>query len=200
MCSDKVIKKYIIVASIIIFIYLILDYFNIFSGITQNLNINLLNIIINSIVVIFVFLITYSLVDKRSFEKEEIVKNNKICTLNIMLKDVYSHCNKIIDMLDNEELMEKYIIPKIDFDSMQNQVEDNLKELPFKNETYIVELFSDGIVTKEVISNYFKFKNLYQQYIGTKITFFDVTEYNGKEMYNLILKDKIELKKLINYH
>ena len=200
MCSDKVIKKYIIVASIIIFIYLILDYFNIFSVITQNLNINLLNIIINSIVVIFVFLITYSLVDKRSFEKEEIVKNNKICTLNIMLKDVYSHCNKIIDMLDNEELMEKYIIPKIDFDSMQNQVEDNLKELPFKNETYIVELFSDGIVTKEVISNYFKFKNLYQQYIGTKITFFDVTEYNGKEMYNLILKDKIELKKLINYH
>ena len=51
-------------------------------------------------------------------------------------------------------------------------MEDNLKESPFKNETYIVELFSDGIVTEEVISNYFKFKNLYQQYIGTKITFF----------------------------
>lgn len=200
MCSDKTIKKYIIVASIIIFIYLILDYFNIFSCITQNLNINLLNIIINSVVVIFVFLITYSLVDKRSFEKEEIVKNNKICTLNIMLNDVYSHCNKIIDMLDDDELMKKYIIPKIDFDSTQNQVEDNLKESPFKNEIYIVELFSDGIVTEEVISNYFKFKNLYQQYIGIKITFFDVTEYNGKEMYNLILKDKIELKKLIKYH
>ncbi len=200
MSRNKIIKKYIIIALIIIFIYLILDYFNLFSCITQNLNINLLNIVINSIVVIFIFLITYSLVDKKTFEKDELVKSNKICTLRVMLNDVYSHCNAIIDMLDNDELVKDYIIPKIDFNCIQNQIEDNLKKLPFENEPYIVELFSDGIATEEVISNYFKFKNLYQQYIGTKITFFDVTKCNGKEIYNLIIKDKQELKKIIEYH
>lgn len=197
---DKTINKYVIVALITIFIYLILDYFNVFSCITQNLNIDLLDIVINSIVVIFVFLITYSLVDKKTFEKEETIKQNKICTLNIMLLDVYNNCNKIIDMLDDNQLLKKYIIPKIDFNSTQNQVEDNLKKLPFENEKYIVELFSDGIAEKEVISNYFNFKGLYQQYIRMKITFFDIANYKEeqlKEMFKLIEKNKEELKKII---
>ena len=194
----KTINKYGIISLIIICIYITLDYFNIFSNITKNLNIEILNIIVNSIVVIFVFMVTYKLVDKKTIEKEEITKKNKLSTLNIMLQEVYSHCNTVIDTLDDGELLEKYIIPKINFNSLQNEVEDNLKELPFTNETYIIGLFSDGITTKDIIHDYFQFKNLYQSYVHEKITFFDVSIYTSKEVFEMLEKDKLKLKKIIN--
>ena len=194
----KIINKYGIIALIIICIYITLDYFNIFSNITKNLNIEILNIIVNSIVVIFVFMVTYKLVDKKTIEKEEITKKNKLSNLNIMLQEVYSHCNTVIDTLDDGELLEKYIIPKINFNSLQNEVEDNLKELPFTNETYIIGLFSDCITTKDIMHNYFQFKNLYQCYVREKITFFDVSIYTSKEVFEMLEKDKLKLKKIIN--
>ena len=115
-----------------------------------------------------------------------------------MLQEVYSHCNTVIDTLDDGELLEKYIIPKINFNSLQNEVEDNLKELPFTNETYIIGLFSDCITTKDIMHNYFQFKNLYQRYVCEKITFFDVSIYTSKEVFEMLEKDKLKLKKIIN--
>ena len=194
----KIINKYGIIALIIICIYITLDYFNIVSDITKNLNTEILNIIVNSIIVIFVFMATYKLVDKKTIEREEITKKNKLNTLNIMLQEVYSHCNTVIDTLDESELLEKYIIPKINFNSLQNEVEDNLKELPFTNETYIIGLFSDSITTKDIIYDYFQFKNLYQRYVREKITFFDVSIYTSKEVFEMLEKDKLKLKKIIN--
>lgn len=143
-------------------------------------------------------MVTYKLVDKKTIEKEEITKKNKFNTLNIMLQEVYRHCNTVIDTLNDSELLEKYIIPKINFNSLQNEVEDNLKELPFTNETYIIGLFSDSITTKDIIYDYFQFKNLYQRYVREKITFFDVSIYTSKEMVEMIEKDKLKLKKIIN--
>lgn len=74
---------YIILAICIIIIYFILDYLNIFSFITKQLNTDILGIIVNTVVVIFVFVITYSLVNKKTFNNEQEVKNNKYKTLNI---------------------------------------------------------------------------------------------------------------------
>lgn len=193
----KTIGVYGVTALILLCIYLILDYFNIFSDITKNLNTDILNIIVNSIVVIFIFIITYKLVDKKTIEKEKISNENKLNTLNIMLQDVYNNCDTVINILDNDMILTKYIISKTDFNSIHNKVEDNLKNLPFKNETYIIGLFSDGIITKDIIYDYFHFKQLYQQYVWKKIAFFDVSIYNRKDVFDVLENEKKKLKEII---
>lgn len=62
------ILKYVLISCIIIVIYLAMDFFNVFNFITKELNFDAFEILVNAIVVVFVFLITYSLVNKKTFE------------------------------------------------------------------------------------------------------------------------------------
>lgn len=72
--------KYILISCIIIIIYLITDFLNIFNFITKELNFESLAILINALVVVLVFLITYSLVNKK-----HLTMNKKI----ILIKGIY---------------------------------------------------------------------------------------------------------------
>ncbi len=78
--------KYVLISLIIILVYLFLDFSNIFNLITRELNFDAFAILVNAIVVVLVFLITYSLVNKKTFQYEQEINNNKSNLLNILLK------------------------------------------------------------------------------------------------------------------
>ena len=157
------ILKYVLISCIIIVIYLAMDFFNVFNFITKELNFDAFAILVNAIVVVFVFLITYSLVNKKTFELDQEKNNNKLNLLNILLKETYKDCKENLDMLNNDELLKLYIIPKVDFNKSSDKITENLKLLPFQNEKYIIELFSSGIAKNNIIDEYFEIKKLYQK-------------------------------------
>lgn len=88
MKSTFSIKKLIMIFLIIIIVALIIDYYNVMYPISKNFNYNFLNILINSLVVIFVFLLTYYMIDKQTLEKTKRIENNKRNTLRILLMQV----------------------------------------------------------------------------------------------------------------
>lgn len=192
------ILKYVLVSCIIIVIYLVTDFLNVFNFITKELNFDALAILVNAIVVVFVFLITYSLVNKKTFELEQEKNNNKLNLLNILLKEIYKDCEENLDILNNDEFLKLYIIPKVDFNKSSDKITENLKVLPFQNEKYIIELFSSEIATNNIINEYFETKKLYQKYINMKITFFDINENRNtnehEELYHLLNIDRDNLQ------
>jgi hypothetical protein len=179
-------KKIFIFTLLIIFIiilYFILDYSNIFNAFFANINVEMFGIILNSLIIFLIFIITYFLVDeknrsieeKRKIAEEQILKN-KIDSLNLLLKYTYNNCNENIKLLSDETFLIKNIIPKINFDSITNPVEENLKKFPFIYESEIIDLFMQGVLDKQIFENYLVIKDLYNEFILFKIVFFDINE------------------------
>ena len=88
-----------------------------------------------------------------------------------------------MDFIENQNNLEKFIIPKINFDSLNNSIEEALKNNPFKNEQYIIDLFEDGVADFNELEKYMNLKEKYQQYISLKITFYDLDKQK-KEIKN----------------
>lgn len=194
--------KYIMISCFIIVIYLILDFLNVFNFITKEINFDVSAILVNAIVVVFVFLITYSLVNKKTFEREQEINNNKRNLLNILLQGTYKSCKDNLNILDNDKMLKKYIVPKVDFNSLNDRIIENLKCFPFQNERYIIELFSSGIAQHNTIKEYFEIKELYQKYVNMRITFFNINEHKNtiehEELYNLLNTEENTLKNKLN--
>lgn len=205
MKKDNFIFKIIItvlISIITITIILIMDYFNIFYLISSKLNSSFLEIIINNIVIITVFIVTYFLIDKRNMKKESEKRNNQEYVLKQLLMETYNECKKIIELLDRDQILRKYVIPKVDFNKTyaDNVVIINLQNAPFKYDNLIMELFKEGIFSTSNLPNYLKIKSEYQGYISNKISFFDdkeLLEDNKKEIiknieleYRILLDNK----------
>lgn len=184
-----------IMISIILSIYLIiLDYINLPSL----LGLNMLNInwdfcmgILNIVVVIMLYVITYQKLDKRTIERE---KNKKEISI-LLINECYQECIKYVEFL-SEETVEKYIVPKIDFNSTDNKIIRNLIDSPFANENIIMDLVKDGQITKQRIKKYFEIKGIFSQYITMRITFFDKSDYYEPIRKQLFHKINIEIKNL----
>lgn len=182
------ILKTIFISLVLIVIVILIDFFNLFSTISCKLNSSFLEIIINNIIIIMMFIITYFLIDKRNMEKDEEKRKNQEYVLKQLLVETYSECKKTIKLLDDNEILSKYIVPKVDFDKtdLDNVVVINLKNSPFKNESTILDLFKEGIFSTIHLHNYLRIKSEYQGYISIRITFFDKEELtqNSKKKIN----------------
>ena len=178
--NDKLLLKVVCIFLISTIIVLILDYFNIFNFITKNLNFDFLNIFINSIIVIFIFVITYILVEQKSFDIQKDIEQKKIKVLVTLLLRMYYKCIENINLLQNQELLEKYIIPKCDFNSTNDPFVNNFKNYPFDFENRAIDLMQTGIMDVEYLDNYLNIKDLYRKYIDMRITFFDIKNSNIK--------------------
>lgn len=178
----------LVVGSIILFIAVILlDLINVPSlmGIkTTNMNWDLCLGLFNLWIVVLLFLITYKKIDARNLEREDNKKDISV----LLIVSCYDDCQNYLTLL-TQETIEKYIIPKVDFNSTSNRVVTNLQEAPFANENVIMDLAKDGQLSKTQIESYFNVKNKYRIYISNRITFFD-----APEIYNPLLAD---LKKTI---
>lgn len=197
MKSKNIIKDIRLFIAVIVSL-VVLDYINLPSLLgfeMSNINWDFCMGIFNIIVVIVLYSITYKKLDKRTIEREK--NKNEISSL--LIKECYHECIEYIALL-NQETIEKYIVPKIDFNNTtnKNMIIGNLQNSPFVNENIIMDLVKDGQITKKQIDGYFKVKKKYRQYINMRIIFFDcpnLYEPLKTDLCNLI---NIENKKLDN--
>lgn len=189
-----IVKNNIAISIIIIIILIIFDYINLPSILgfdMLNINWNLCMLILNNVVVIMLYVITYKTLNERTIEREK--NKNEISIL--LIKECYQECKNYVEFL-NQKTVEEYIVPKIDFDSTDNKIISNLKDSPFINENIIMDLVKDGQITKQQIERYFKIKGIFSQYITMRITFFDKSDFYKpleKQLYNEI---NMEIKNL----
>lgn len=195
--DKKMIVNYSVVAGILILIVGALDYFNVMYFISKNLNFDFLNIFINALVIIFMFIITYILIDRKTLKNQEKIENNKKGILLLLLEKTYNECRNQIDVLDEQEMVEKYLIPKINFNSVDNPFIKNIKSKPFEYEDKIISLFSDGVLDKKYFKEYMNVKDLFELYIGWRITFFDAEKHGREDLLFYIQERKSNVLKAI---
>ena len=199
-------KKKVILTSIIFIISsilgIILDYTNFLHIISKNFNYNFLGIYFNGLILLFIFIMTYILVDSSKVQKEEKETNNQRQAIKILLKITYSNCQATLKMLSDTDFVEKYVVPKADFYSLKDEFIERQKELPFEYHEIIMEFMKKGNIDYSLFESYLEIKSLFGSYLNMRITFFDIDKYRGKnrkidELNVLLTNDKNKLDKIL---
>ena len=187
---DKNTKKYILIFIIFTLVYLIIDYLNLPTLLNiyiDNINSNLLDIFINSIIVIILYLITYLTIDKRTIEKS---KNKKDVYKQILI-NMYSECIQTLNLIHDENILNK-IIKQVDGNApiIENKIVNNLMNLPFENKDTILDFAKSGEIDVNTFQRFLNIQSDYRKYINMLIICFDRQEY--------IETLKVELLKKLN--
>lgn len=181
MKTSVSLKKIIAISILFIVGITILDYDNIPSHLglnTSGINWDFYMGILNIISVLVVFIITFVTLNKREMEiheKEIAREKNKYDISLLFLKNCYEECVNYINIL-NKQNTEKFIVPKIDFNSANPKIIRNLQNAPFENEGYLMDFVKDGQITKKQIEKYLDIKRNFRQYVNMRITFFDAPD------------------------
>lgn len=187
---DKNTKKYILIFIIFTLVYLIIDYLNLPTLLNiyiDNINSNLLDIFINSIIVIILYLITYLTIDKRTIEKS---KNKKDIYKQILI-NMYSECIQTLNLIHDENILNK-IIKQVDGNApiIENKIVNNLMNLPFENKDTILDFAKSGEIDVNTFQRFLNIQSDYRKHINMLIICFDRQEY--------IETLKVELLKKLN--
>ena len=193
---DKNTKKYILIFIIFTLVYLIIDYLNLPTLLNiyiDNINSNLLNIFINSIIVIILYLITYLTIDKRTIEKS---KNKKDIYKQILI-NMYSECIQTLNLIHDENILNK-IIKQVDGNApiIENKIVNNLMNLPFENKDTILDFAKSGEIDVNTFQRFLNIQSDYRKYINMLIICFDRQEYIEKLKVELLKKLNKEVKLL----
>lgn len=204
-------KKYkdIVILFIVGFcLYILFDLFNIPSkmGLTvSNLNNDILGIVTSAVVALIIYFISYNEIDDRKLKREDNSRN----TAKVLMINTYMECLDNLKLVNDKQLVKKYIVPKVDFDKTdaENKVVRNLQTLPFESFNAIMQLSKDGFIEKSTFNAYLSIKKEFNFVISSKITFFDIDEAQEplpqsyrevlNKRYNCLIKDiNKELNKL----
>ena len=193
---DKNTKKYILIFIIFTLVYLIIDYLNLPTLLNiyiDNINSNLLDIFINSIIVIILYLITYLTIDKRTIEKS---KNKKDVYKQILI-NMYSECIQTLNLIHDENILNK-IIKQVDGNApiIENKIVNNLMNLPFENKDTILDFAKSGEIDVNTFQRFLNIQSDYRKYINMLIICFDRQEYIEKLKVELLKKLNKEVKLL----
>ncbi len=194
--------RIIIPVALALIAYFILDYVNVptLIGLTpSNINVDMFGILFNSVIVLVLYVVSFYYIENKQNEKYA----NAIDTVDALLKKTYQECLDNLKLLDNKEMIEEYIMPKVDGNKSfsENKVIHNLQTLPFSSFDAVIELAVNGYVEKEKLDNYLDIKKEYQYLVSVKITFFDLVnpKTDGqKAMYNDIRTRDNVIKRKIN--
>ena len=164
----------------------IVDYCNIpsFLGIHMgNINYDVFGAIFNAFIVISLYIVTYMIIDRRQIQKDN---NAKSVAYELMLS-TYKKCIELLKLLDNQNFLSRYIVPKIDFDKLDsdNRVSLNLQNNPFTEYTSLLELAQNGILSGEELHGYIEVMEKYKSYVSLRITFFDIEQSKKTEYTSL---------------
>lgn len=194
--SEDSVKKYILSLIIVLLLTLVLDYINISNYLNvkiENFNFDLLSIVINSLIVIFLYLLTYKIIDKKNIVKSR--NKSEVCRKLLLL--TYYDCIDKINLFSKEEHL-LMIVKKVDFNSTEDKLSKNLQVAPFDNKNIIIDFLKDGEIDVRCFEMYFEIEKLYKGFISTMITFFDHSEIYIPLKKALISKLKSEIKVLEN--
>lgn len=175
--ETKKLKLLLPILMIILISLIFLDYFNVLSKyqiMVTNFNLDFWNIFINLLVVIILYIITYSLIDKKIVEQSK----NKSNIAFLLLKETYSACKEDIEWMEKEDYRNdasKKI--KGDEDLNNSVVYRRLVESPFENHDMILSFAKEGIITSTQLEDYLIVKKEFRIFITMSIVFYDKFEY-----------------------
>lgn len=196
----------ILLPAVLFCFYLVVDYLNIpqLLGISiANINVEIFGSVVNAVIVVTLFIISFYYIDNRQNEKDE----NSKAIAKVLFCKIYKECLENLSLLDDRAIIAQYIIPKTDFDKQdsENKIVWNLRTLPFSAQDTIMSLACEGHIPDSVLGQYLDIKAEYQNLVNLKITFFDLSSPQTPEqtrMYNNITtRDKLlksRLEKLIS--
>lgn len=162
-----------------------------------NINNDYLSIAINATIVIVLYIISFYYIDNKEDEKSV----NARKSLEFLVKSSYQKCLEQLKFLDNSELMWKFVISKVNFNSTKDPVIENIKNYPFSSFDTIMKMLTDGFIREDELKAYFKIREDYQSVAHNRITFFDLEKSSQREHQELleILNNKeAELKLMIS--
>lgn len=154
-------------------IYFFLDINDLPAGIgihSEKINWDIASIVIGNLVVIGLYLITFSLLDSRQIQMS---KNQREVALLLMSK-TYEQCKESVLLFERREVREK-AVEKCDFDKViheDKQLQYYL-DFPFEFHEQIVEFASTGIISKKEFSDYLELREAFRKHINIRIMFFD---------------------------
>lgn len=193
--------RIIIPVALALIAYFILDYVNVptLIGVTpSNINVDMFGILFNSVIVLVLYVVSFYYIENKQNEKYA----NAIDTVDALLKKTYQECLDNLKLLDNKEMIEEYIMPKVDGNKSfsENKVIHNLQTLPFSSFDAVIELAVNGYVEKEKLDNYLDIKKEYQYLVSVKITFFDLvnpkTDDQKAMYYDIRTRDNVIRRKI----
>ena len=152
----------------LLFLMLLLDYFNIPTKLEiniNNFNWNVQTIVINAIVTISMFLAAYYLVDRWNTHKHQ----NQEATAKMLLKTTYKLCAEYIRELDKPYNTDLLIQSK-NGNKQDGKVTvpfyEKYEEIPFDHDKMLMQYFSDGTLTSQHMETYIKIKTQYTAYVN----------------------------------
>ncbi len=204
VCKIKKISPKICMLLFLLFLLFIccmlitIDYNNSLSRMglrVDNFNWELISILVNALVLLLVFILTYLLIDIYNVEKNK----NKRNIVKQLLKNDYEACLRYLDiLLDKEQLV--YICNKVDKDKLlwENKALLEYVEKTFNNEKMIVDYASQGVVDSELFENYNRVKNTYKDFFVGLVCFSDIDERISGEFDNWNSQLKKDIKKILD--
>lgn len=150
-------------------------------------------------VVISLYIITFFLIDKRQIRKDDNAKG----TADILMLSAYNQCKELSKIVDTQSWLERYIVPKIDFNKtdLDNRVILNLQNNPFAEHSHILLLAENGAISRGDLMKYFEIMELYKSFISLRITFYDMNDATTDKQMGFrskIINDKNKLDKLLD--
>ena len=170
--DNRIVKICLICLSFIV-MYFIIDVNDVLEciGLTaEKVNFDIADIVISNVVIVGLFLVTYHLIDSKEIER----KRNQRQTAIVMLLTTYQNCIDGIKGLDNPFTF-RGILSKCDFNAImpENKILNYLQGQPFENNNFILEVASQGIITKDELQTYLVVKDSFKKYVLWKIAFYD---------------------------
>ena len=171
------IKKHILILIICIIGYLTLDYLNIPTLLNlriYNINNDFLSIFINSIIVIFLYIITYLTIDKKSIEKSKNIED----IYKQILINMYNDCIETINLCCDDYILKK-IVEKVDGNTpmIENKLVNNLIKTPFESKQIILDFAKNGDISVNTLQNFLVIETDYRKYINMLILCYDRKDY-----------------------
>jgi len=193
---NKKIKIHILIFILGIICYLALDYLNIPTLLNiqiNNINNDLLSIFINSVIIIFLYIITYLTIDKKSIEKSKNIQN----IYKQILINMYNNCIETIDLLSNEYIL-KSLEKKIDgnIPIVENKIINNILEIPFETKNIILDFAKNGEINVKTLQNFLIIESDYRKYINTLVICYDRKDYIAPLKIDLLKKITTEIEVL----
>ena len=182
-------------------VYLLLDYINIFQllGLSfGRININVLDILINAMVVIVLYIVTYVTLNKKQIQKE---RNSKEMA-DVLLLNAYTKCNDSLSFVCDRDFVERYIVPKTDFNKIiqEDEMIKNICNSPFYTSDSVLRLAESGYVEKKVLKKYLLIQKDFKYWVSSKIAFYDLDGTGTAEQqkfYNNMQLNLGNLKKML---
>lgn len=179
----------------IVVAYFIIDYLDVLSKFgfnPESVNLDLLGIVVNSVIVIGLYYLSFIYIDKRQIEKDQNMKD--LCS--ILLHQTYTSCKKNYELVCNYNVVKEYIIPKLQEDNIIH----NLQEIPFKNERELMSIAEQGNISSEEMQTYLFIRDSYKFFVNMRIAFYDAKDQSKEkqEEVNALFKDESKFLSMLN--